>query len=720
MGEYEQSVNYVTFRAHLKHALQQNSPDVHAIIKSYRNSFDHRSQDVTYSSHSKFTNEEKQYLDLFDALLTVPADAFEGHILFSLIKEELLPSTVPQLSEHHANVLEMLDKKRDIFQIVPSYVRHETKYEKLKDLYEQFQSHLVERSTSTLNSEYETRNVFLLIREICDQFRNDVKPVTYVQRVLNYLKMLSKLASLPDSRNVTIDPRRFDTFKMLDVSHTSLVKELVYVKMVSVPTLHSVFTALVLDLTYPLAACSFPLIEFGASFKSNVVETIRKPTKDASHYIRGKNWLLGTVLDNVHGFENKFEDAEHRVDILNRTVFLEDVQNTKLLFEGNDVVAMLLRDSIRSFDDIDCTKYSSREVYDAICSVPEIQIRQNPKMLSFRDTIICAMIREGAGGDCTHVQFISDPSLRVNMILKYFRNWSAKFCLELIKSELTRFDVNGDEFEDVLVRCGDKMNFYVQVQDLLSIASPWDEIEERCRVDPASMLTQLSTLKNIDIVIDFVNVQRQPGNVTVLLDDCYFAELFRSNFPTGKIKKLLGTLPAAQMETVCYSLIRKLQNVDDLEFVVEILLERETKYDEDLGNVKIVLKMLRCFPECEQKQFWKLVDAPLSIIEMLLMNVKLDKLAQVLRAVKSEVEELNRDEEVSFPERVDTLLRQYAEKSVDFKLIVHREEARREEVMISIESLHLVDKSFVMPEQAPEIADWVCDNDVSTSSMPPF
>lgn len=128
--------------------------------------------------------------------------------------------------------------------------------------------------------------------------------------------------------------------------------------------------------------------------------------------------------------------------------------------------------------------------------------------------------------------------------------------------------------------------------------------------------------------------------------------------------------------------------------------------------------MLSAFTQVEQEQLLCVIYEPLNIIEILIMNVKLDKLSTVLDIVRSELQHSEFSENQLCTEKIDEMLRNYAEKSLDFRVITQPNPRllRTPEckLMQSIDSLSLCaeNRGFVMPEVVPLKDEWVPNNEV--------
>lgn len=99
------------------------------------------------------------------------------------------------------------------------------------------------------------------------------------------------------------------------------------------------------------------------------------------------------------------------------------------------------------------------------------------------------------------------------------------------------------------------------------------------------------------------------------------------------------------------------------------------------------------------------------------MNTKLDKLAAILEVLNVPNQDYSR--EIISVEKIDELLRRYAEKSLDFRVITHPnprllKTPEPTKLLQSFDSLSLASdkKQFVVPEVVPTKEEWVQNDEV--------
>lgn len=217
-------------------------------------------------------------------------------------------------------------------------------------------------------------------------------------------------------------------------------------------------------------------------------------------------------------------------------------------------------------------------------------------------------------------------------------------------------------------------------------------------------------------MLDFIDLQTPSEALLEKINEHYLIRIFDNITVFDSVKLLLDTLPFNHSMRICYNLIKLLRQLEHLQFVVDYLLNNVN--NDSLKNVEISLKMLSVFAQNEQDQLLCLLYEPVSIIEILIMNTKIDKLASVLNILKSEISQTEFNEEVISVEKIDEVLRIYAEKSLDFRIITQPNprllRTPEHKLMQSLDSLNFGSdsKNFVMPDEVPMKDDWVSNNEV--------
>lgn len=212
--------------------------------------------------------------------------------------------------------------------------------------------------------------------------------------------------------------------------------------------------------------------------------------------------------------------------------------------------------------------------------------------------------------------------------------------------------------------------------------------------------------------MQFIEVFKLSESILLNVSAAYLFSVFEAEAPLSNITELLQMLPKDHAVGVCYNLLKMLKKLDHLQFTIDYLLEITNEETELLKNIRISLKILSVFPQQYQDQLWCLITEPLSIIEILVMNTKLDKLSQVLELIEVDLKNSENDETVLRRENIDVLLRNYAEKSLDFRVALQtgqRMQTPESKLLESLDSISFISdrKKFVMPTEVPDRSEWV-------------
>lgn len=193
----------------------------------------------------------------------------------------------------------------------------------------------------------------------------------------------------------------------------------------------------------------------------------------------------------------------------------------------------------------------------------------------------------------------------------------------------------------------------------------------------------------------------------------------QSHEPFTKIEKILNVLPVPVTMEICYNLLKQLKSIPHHQNVVEYLLRITDSENDVLKNIQISFKILSNLSHEEKDQFWCLITSPLNILEVLVMNTKLDRLGIALESIKEDLKKHENDECVISVDDVDEMLRNYAEKSLDFRVVLlpNHQPAKNAEIKL-LESFDSANanpeqKKFVMPSKVPSKDEWVSNNEAS-------
>lgn len=239
----------------------------------------------------------------------------------------------------------------------------------------------------------------------------------------------------------------------------------------------------------------------------------------------------------------------------------------------------------------------------------------------------------------------------------------------------------------------------------------------KAHIRPQCTFASIVSFFQIDVLLEFIDVFKPSETVLQHVSAAYLFSVFEAEAPLSKVTLLLQELPKDHAVGVCYNLLKMLKKLDHLQFTIDYLLQITNEETELLKNIRISLKVLSVFPQQYQDQLWCLITEPLNIIEVLVMNTKLDKLSQVLELIHVDLKNSENDENVLSRENIDELLRNYAEKSLEFRVAIHtgqRIQTPESKLLESLDSISFISdrKRFVIPAEVPDRNEWISNNEV--------
>lgn len=246
----------------------------------------------------------------------------------------------------------------------------------------------------------------------------------------------------------------------------------------------------------------------------------------------------------------------------------------------------------------------------------------------------------------------------------------------------------------------------------------------------------------VDLLIKYIELFVTSCVVINNIESSYFLKLFDTNTEYSKIDRLLNIVCPRHAKNICYLIIDKLKTLEDLNFIIDFLLKFHFDTspckmghklvwkgctcicdgDENLDEakrLKISLRTLSCFSATEREQYWPLRRNALDIIEMLIMNTRLEKLGEILEKIKPDLENCEFDENEISIESIDDLLRKYAEKSLEFRIALQSgtksvKTSDSSVLLQSLDSMNFVGRkeTFIIPERVPSKSEWVQNYEV--------
>ncbi|XP_046401638.1 uncharacterized protein LOC124167693 isoform X2 [Ischnura elegans] len=346
--------------------------------------------------------------------------------------------------------------------------------------------------------------------------------------------------------------------------------------------------------------------------------------------------------------------------------------------------------------------------------VPQPRLYAEPKMVALHDLIMWDVASrkpsEGIEEPWRYGIQIRDPATRVACVLHNITTWAS--CKEGACREAL-LSLCGNKAIDVppatkalvldtlrMVEVYEKVFAHVKSTEVKN----WHDVSQPLETDPGLILHKLSQAKQLPLFLKWMELRKPSEEVLSLIGPNVLVTLLDADAPDfASAQKLLGLLSLEQASQVCQGSLPLLHSAPCLRFALSFLLDscRSTLVDEQvsvyeqwaLGLIMVSHRLLlgsggRKRPPHQQRggeyqQTWSWLDLapfPLLIVEQLLMNVQLEALEGVLALAKPHLKphDALRRQGINVGD-VDSLLRQYATKALDFRVYsisqVQRDEA---------------------------------------------
>nr|XP_008195345.1 PREDICTED: zinc finger FYVE domain-containing protein 26 homolog isoform X2 [Tribolium castaneum] len=725
-------------------------------------------QTVTEFFESNSPNEI--FTNIFDLAITGTQTWDESEILLNLAEkfnsDETLPSSYLNFYKRVTEIGHEVGPKDNIslpqILISPNYPLdvnvYKTKvefFQNLARLYDEFNGQNRPNEPGSFNKNHPNHKTLLKMNELIVNYLQDRDTTQYLARIFNYLKAFSKILYIEqNSSDIISKGKNSSYFDIFNFNRSELTGKLLFERQLDPTEFEKYFGKLKLDFLYHVVGNCFPTINLHVQENVTIEELYHDnmlyiPSRSIIVYIQKRNWLLAFILNEMYKVEGvKIDISEVRLRTFFNYLKSPRIQHLKALFDKNDIIAALqncinaqkvklyFRERIIEHDLVSIQSQNSsnsdgfetgeeiqedakttnwRTLYDIIESIPENQMKKKSDLIICKDNVLVNMVQDGFEPEYyKYAHFITNRDLRIDTILSNFRKWPGKFAADIIKSEISRFDCLMDSKMETLCGWLQQIELNEELKSVFEVKS-WYKSYAFCKEVPESALEKILLTNNVDFLLDFVQLYQPSPETVCKINSSYLTRIMDTNIPLDRIKKLLDSLPFEHAIDMCHNLLTILHNLEYLQFIADYL---STNVSDDLflKNVQISLKMLSVFTPLEQDQLFCLINEPLSILEVLLMNTKLDKLAAILDLLNAH--NLSDFSEVITTEKIDELLRKYAEKSLDFRVITHPNpglfKTPEPKLLQSLDSLSLMSdkRQFVVPENVPTKEEWVQNDEV--------
>ncbi|RZC39217.1 zinc finger FYVE domain-containing protein 26, partial [Asbolus verrucosus] len=674
---------------------------------------------------SQFQAKNETFFNLFDLALTETKSREDSETLLRLAQENCnlntnLSSNFVKFYNKIVDISHNVDNKSiseiltlPYYPLDPNiYKIKQDFYENLSQLYDNFNDQIKNNEPGILSKNHPNHKTLLKINEICNRYLRDIgterETTEYLARVFNYLKAFSKILYIEQNTSDIIAKGKHSSFfDIFNFNRSELTGKLLFEKQLDPTEFEKYFGKLKLDFLYHVVGNCFPTINLHVQENVTIEELYHDnmlyiPSQSIIVYIQKRNWLLAFILNEMYKVEGvKIDISEVRLQTFFNYMKMPKIRHLKVLFDKNDIIAALQNcisaqkvrlyfqeqiveqdlvsidsqnnsnDGLETGQEIleDAKTTNWKSLYDIIESIPENQMKKKSDLIALKNNVLINLVQDGFEPEYyKYAHFIVGRDVRIETIFNNFKKWPGQFTMDIIKCEISRFDCVQDTKLETLRDWLQNIELNEKLKTTFDLRS-WYKSYVFCKNYPDSALQKILQTADVDLLLSFIKLYKPEEEILCNIELNYVTKIMELNIPLTKVKDLLDNLPFNHTINICHNLLTILRKLEYLQFIADYL-NNNVSDDIFLKNVQVSLKMLSVFTTAEQDQLFCLINEPLSILEVLLMNTKLDKLAAILELLNLKNPH-NPHEDVISIEKIDQLLRTYAEKSLDFRVITH-------------------------------------------------
>lgn len=455
-----------------------------------------------------FSEENAFFANILDFAITQCID-FEGsekmlHLAFEFNKmDTTICSAYHTFSRELCNMLTTEEYFKSTLSDILAFGNYSLDneiYVDLVTLYNEFQENLTIDEVGVLNNNHVNHVLALKIHNICMTTKYGEINTKYLYKLLNYLKAFSKVLYIEKNNSDIISKgKNTSFFNLLSHNRSELMGELLFERNLDPDEFEKFFGKLKLDYLYHVIGNCFPTINLHTEESLAKEELYPEndlyiPKKTILTYIQKRNWLLAFILNEIYQVKDvNIGVTEIRVKTFSNYSKLLSIKKLTEMYNENRVVAAIQKDvnfqklkqhvfskmtkcenSIDAYNDRNTSIEVGEDIREnmsrrkkivhllaIVDSTSEIQRRKSRDFIDLKDTIIVSFVEECQY--CAMVHNISKKILRIGVILKNFRFWPGTWCINLIKSELTKFDIDVNGEMEELSSWLDRIVFYEEV-----------------------------------------------------------------------------------------------------------------------------------------------------------------------------------------------------------------------------------------------------------------
>lgn len=358
-------------------------------------------------------------------------------------------------------------------------------------------------------------------------------------------------------------------------------------------------------------------------------------------------------------------------------------------------------------------------------ALPKIQLQSDPSLSVMLDLALLELAVEcqESGQSWMFCEQMTSLYFRAKCVISDSLFWPADICIAQLKRllenpELCSYPALFLKSEKLLR----SIEVYQKVLDECrdSPWNTWQDIYYASQKKPSKVLDQILTDENAELCLSWIDLHSVTSAYTYLIDTKVIVLLLNDAKDKLKfVEQLLKSVPTQKAAKICYEALELVSTLLALQFCVKYISlncihELNTTQLSSLEVVSMGIDMLKSVSAAVQDECVKLVGNPHLMIEQLIMNVQLDAADKMLNAVRPKLLKLSAKSSLSIP-ALDSMLRQYAEKALEFRISQSSTSSQMSESSILLASLSLGSgsKDPAMPAVVPSKAEWVPNDKTS-------
>lgn len=494
----------------------------------------------------------------------------------------------------------------------------------------------------------------------------------------------------------------------------------------------------------------------------------------ALEYIRKSSCLISFLLREIHQIEVEVSNSVEGSTNVNCDIFsknclsLPEITTLSPVFNDSRATTFLNYDFIDNRRLIQLVETSTDyvEVFNIIDNINEKQYK-NMKFNfdELKDSILKKIINSSSS-NYTYLEKISNIQLKTDLFLQSILIMdSFDYVKKLLQNILLSKNCNelSESIKNVLQQWLKKLHIYHEISEemnrLKNESTTWITIYHFSVDSQERILHFLLEHRLFEICLQWIEIHPICENKNKFRDffDCFtIALLQEQNDINHLLLTIIETLPQSQVFEFYDMIIMGMKNLKLLNYIILYLMKNTSQPNVKYQKYLMTIKIFDILSKTSKKfdNLWNLISRPLLIIEQYLMNSKFDVLSKIIGETRIFLKDQeckicceNRSSNLEIKthllsittgsntsndyiiinidtshtnvyithECIDSLLRLYAAKALDFRVIENHSSATdvsQSAEMTSIDSLYAYG-AFIMPKVIPTKAEWIRDDEVT-------